>query len=138
MIEIEDLDVDLQELKDLSKLGGIEIKNGYHYVTVDEKYIEYAGVFLKGFNIRKPNYPAHVSLIYPDEKIKNTTPYLARDIEFVIEKLVKIEGFDKIYYALLVSSKELQAHREYFGLSSNPKFKGIEVPFHITVAKESD
>ncbi len=114
------------------------------------------------FSSEKGNIGAHISLVYPKENnaskvrqyIENTgyqeSNYpseqashpsqtrlgrnFSNELDFRVTDLVSINAFDKIRFFLIVESPELLEIRNKYGLAQKLNYRGILVPFHITIA----
>lgn len=119
----------------------------YCYLKIDDDYIFKLFPLLKDPNIQKPNYfspdndsGAHITLVYPDEPhsddIKEDIKHhrIASSFPFEITGLIKVSTSNKTFFALTVLATELQRLRQQHGLTERLNFKGLFVPFHITIA----
>jgi hypothetical protein len=129
-------------LKMLPHEGVLKIKNGYIYLKLDNRYVYDLFAFLTQEGLEIPPYfrtksstGAHISVVYKTEKQKLPPyiPEIGETFPFQIQGLnsLFLNDHEQIYF-LAVSSPELEAFRNKYGLRS--KLLGHE--FHITIAKK--
>jgi hypothetical protein len=128
---------------DLPKSGVLKRDNiePYYYLKIEDDYILKTFPLLKATNIVMPNYfppaneaGAHISFIYSEEARKNLEiKELNQTFAFEVTGLISIEVFGTEFYALIVTSPELEALRIRYGLATRLNYHGLWVPFHITI-----
>lgn len=112
-------------------------RDGYIYLKVNDDYIYSLKSYFEGARtppyFRESDSPgAHISVVYADEsyRLPKNLPELQKKFSFTpirFEKVTNREG--KVFYYLVVESKELEDFRTKYGLSR--KLHGHE--YHITV-----
>ncbi len=142
----------LQEIKRLCPKEGIlsiNAENAYCYLKLQDDFL--INLFpsltesIKDL-IKLPDYfsgdniGAHISVIYPEEvkteSMKATIQQNAFEKQhtFQVLELIKMPMPKKTYYVLSVAAPSLTAIRTTLGLPSLLNFRGLWVPFHLTVA----
>ncbi len=119
----------------------------YCYLKIHDDFICKLFHFLDQDNINMPNYfnaknrvGAHISVIYPNEveisKLADNNKLTEVDqcFNFTTTDLIKVNTFEKAFIALVVSSPSLQQLRIKYGLKTKLNYRGLLVPFHITIA----
>ena len=140
--------LDFPEIKTLTThlplFGRLAItRNSLVHLDIDDHYIHHLFPVLQPLNAQKPNYfndegiGAHISVIYPEEKISFDLDDLHQTHYFEVRELVKAEINQKIYFALLVKSHSLQQLRDKYNLPNLLNFKGYSIPFHITIGTKA-
>jgi hypothetical protein len=127
----------------------VSLESTYCYLKIDDRFILESFPRIKEKikeEIELPTYfstlsiGAHISIIYPEEiKTEGMKDNLKNEnqdslLAFDISQLIKISVFNKTYYVLSVISPSLEAVRKKHSLPSSLNFKGLLVPFHITLA----
>ncbi|MBX9704483.1 MAG: hypothetical protein K2X39_10055, partial [Silvanigrellaceae bacterium] len=131
----------LQRAKTLETEGHIQQRENYCYLKIDDNYIHLIHPLLAAFGpINKPAYftppedvGAHISIIYPEEKMKLLPHNVGQKHTFLIDGLIKAKYGVKEYFALSVISPSLTAFRQAHHLRPKPTFKDQEIIFHITL-----
>lgn len=93
-------------------------------------------------NIQMPDYfsatkniGAHITVVYREEwDLSQKMGEVGNSYLFTLDSLIKVSAFNKIFYVIVVHSKELTAIRQKYGLSTKLNYHGLLVPFHITIA----
>jgi hypothetical protein len=113
----------------------------YLYLKVDDRYIWDLLPKLE-ISLQAPPYftsecsmGAHISVIYPEELAENFLLDQKKDLIYHFSPLdfYYIEVFNKQIAVLIVSSTELLQIRHHYGLPEKLNYKGLLVPFHITL-----
>ncbi len=139
--------------KALSKIPCVGIlcqkPTGYLYLKVSEDFInkllpliELAPTQRLAVSDRPENdVGAHISIVYPDEiQTAVTVPDLGRTIDFTIQGLFLYTAcvHGKSYIVLVVQSRALEKLRIAVHLHKEHFYEGVQVPFHITLARVVD
>jgi hypothetical protein len=109
------------------------------YLDIDDEYIHSLFPLLQNYLIRKPNYfesnmiGAHISAIYPEEKIRLRPEDLNLEYEFQIQNVYTATLLHKQYFVLIVEAPGLVALRQKYGLIDQPIFKDHFIQLHITI-----
>lgn len=125
----------------LSQEGLIVQEQDYCYLKIDDNYVHDIHPLLGLFgNVEKPNYftpphnvGAHISIIYPEERIRLSSENVGQRHAFSISGLIKAQYGMKAYFALAVTSPSLALFRQKHYLQPKPTFKGQQIVFHITI-----
>lgn len=124
----------------LPSWGTLKCIGQYTYLDISDNYIHDLYPLVGLVEFEKPDYfsqeqvGAHISVIYPEEKIPIASYDLGTRHEFIIiDTFVKCIG-EKEYLGLRILSHSLTALRKRYGLSEKLCFKNVLVDFHITVA----
>lgn len=114
------------------------------YLKIDDNYIRQLFFLLKkkipNKTIKMPDYfgkekiGAHISVIYPEEKINVSMSDVGQTHHFNIMDLMAAKIHNKEYYALRIQSNSLQMLRAKYFLPSMLNFKGYLINLHITIA----
>jgi hypothetical protein len=110
------------------------------YLDIDDDFIHKTYPMLLFPHIRKPNYfnenpiGAHISIIYPEEKIYLLPEDMHQKHQFDIEGLYSAILFEKKYFVLKVKSLSLTQLRLKYNLHEKPCYKKHSLEFHITIA----
>lgn len=136
----------LKYAKDKLPLQGILKQNdtgSYCYLKVHDDFIFELFPLIKEAGFSTPEYfmptcdiGAHISTIYPEEMFseKMSIDELEQSFSFEINNLVGVTVFNKTFFALTVTSPSLEQFRLKYGFPTKLNFRGLIVPFHITVA----
>ncbi len=89
---------------------------------------------LAPFNEEKNYIGAHISIIYPEERVSINPEEIDNLFSFEIDGLFKAYLQGKKYYVLKVISQDLVKFRLKYGLSHKLLFKGCFIDPHITIA----
>lgn len=137
--------------------------NMYHYLNVVDEFILELFPLIQEKDVVIPDYfpphsdiGAHLSVFYPNELnplnegnegnglnefneriVPINVTEKGQSFSFEVKNLIKMHAFDKTYYALMVFSKDLEALRIKYGFNKMLNFKGVMVPFHITIGKRN-
>lgn len=109
------------------------------YLDITDAYIHQLFPLLQATSATKPRYfgrgmaGAHISLIYPEEKIQLQPKDLADKHSFSVESAFTAILGNKRYYALKVQAPSLISLRKRYGLAAELTFKQQLVPLHITI-----
>jgi hypothetical protein len=114
----------------------------YCYLKIHDDFIFELFPFIKEPHLSIPDYfpprcdtGAHISVIYPEEmpeKINVTE--LEQSFSFEVTGCLSISVFNKTFFALTVNSPSLEQLRLKYNLPTQLNYKGLLVPFHITIA----
>lgn len=79
----------------------------------------------------------HISLIYPEEvdKSANLDTHVGQLIEGTLTDIISVIIDNREYIAIRVLSKQATLIRQQNNLSEDLDFRGVIVPFHITLLK---
>ncbi len=119
---------------------------GYLYLKVSEDFIDKLLPLIEPGSTQRlvvsdrpeNDVGAHISIVYPDEiKKAVTVPDLGRTIDFTIQDLFFYTAsvHRKSYMVLTVQSRALEALRIAVHLHKEHFYEGVQVPFHITIAR---
>lgn len=140
----------LQLAQSFACCGVLRQQGSYCYLKLDDDYIHQIYPLVSKLlpvddSIKKPDYflapnavGAHISVIYPEERVR---PVLSTQDEvhrFTIERLVKVLLGGKFYYVLAVYAPSLEVFRQMHALDAMPTFKQEKIFFHITIAIEGE
>jgi len=126
----------------------INLESAYCYLKIDDRFVLefFSHMKEKLKEIELPTYfsnptiGAHISIIYPEEiKTEDMQDMLKNESQaslhtFDVSQFIKISVFNKTYYVLSVLSPSLETVRKKYELPTLLNFKGLLVPFHITLA----
>jgi len=119
----------------------------YYYLKIPDDFILKLFPFLSEENFSVPDYfdspeaiGAHISVMYDNEMPTDlnssfNSAEMGKIFHFEPIDIYRIEIFNKELIALIVSSPTLEALRHQYGLKSKLNYRGLLVPFHITLAK---
>jgi hypothetical protein len=118
-------------------------RGSYCYLKIQDDFIFELFPLIKEPDLSIPDYfpprydtGAHISVIYseemPSEKININE--LGQSFTFEITGLLSISVFNKTFFALKVSSPALKKLRLKYKLPTKLNYRGLLVPFHITIA----
>lgn len=112
---------------------------GYWIIVVDDQYIEqgFQSLSVIGEQWIAPRFSAHISVIYPEEKISerlDTDSIGEVNFEIVSASTFAISGTQ--YMAWELKIPQIETLRIGLGLPPTPVFRGLPVPFHITFARQ--
>jgi hypothetical protein len=121
--------------------GVIQQSGDYCYLNVDDHYIHQIYPMLAQYGrVDKPDYfnvpdgiGAHISVIYPEEKVRVLPSSVGQKHSFSVFGLFKAQYGMKEYFILSVDSPSLAAFRQLHYLTPRPIWKRQEVMFHITI-----
>lgn len=121
--------------------GLIQQRGDYCYLDIDDRYINQIYPMLAHYGrVDKPAYfsvsdgiGAHISVIYPEERVKVLPSSVGQKHVFSIYGLFKAQYEEKEYFILSLTSPSLSAFRQLHYLTPRPIWKRQEVMFHITV-----
>ncbi|HQY22194.1 MAG TPA: hypothetical protein PLV31_05365 [Gammaproteobacteria bacterium] len=115
----------------------------YCYLKIQDNFIFELFPFIKEPGLSIPDYfpprydtGAHISVIYPEEIFseKINIEELAETFSFEPTGLLSVSVFNKTFFALAVSSPALKKLRLRYNLPTKLNYRGLLVPFHITIA----
>lgn len=127
---------------EFNAIGVVMQQGEYSYLNIADKYVHELYPLL-GDNItaQKPDYfsadtpiGAHITIAYPEESILLKHEDIGREHIFSIKNLSHIILGNKEYFVLMVSSPSLAQLRIKYGLPEKPRYKGVSIDFHITIA----
>ncbi len=134
----------IDEAMSFAPIGETRLSDNHlMYLKVDDHYVHQLFSLLPNHHLlRKPDYfegifndGAHVSIIYPEERISIDRHDLSQTHRFDIKDVIQATLDDKTYYVLRVASVSLTALRAKYGLFSHLCFKGYAIDFHITLGR---
>lgn len=127
-----------------------DANSSYCYLKIDDDYIYKLFPLLQEKNLQIPNYfseknntGAHITIVYPNEFGSHCIKQDIQDKKisgqaiFTVTGLIKATVANKTFFALTISSCDLEQIRKEYDLPSLLHYKGIHVPFHITIAVTS-
>jgi len=115
----------------------------YCYLKIQDNFIFELFPFIKEPGLSIPDYfpprydtGAHISVIYPEEMPpeKINMDELEQSFSFELASFLSISIFNKKFFALTVSSPALKQLRLKYNLPTKLNYRGLLVPFHITIA----
>lgn len=115
----------------------------YCYLKIEDDFIFELFPLIKEPGLSIPDYfppkqdtRAHISIIYPEEMLpeKINMDELEQSFSFEVTGFLRISVFNKTFFALAVSSPLLKQLRLKYNLSTQLNYRGLLVPFHITIA----
>lgn len=131
----------------LPMAGRLKLLGGnYLYLDVSDEYIHTLFPRLAAvisapismpdyFTAEKNNIGAHVSVIYPEEKVmQHNVDHTDKDYSFEVCGLFSQKIHHKIYYALHIQAPELLNIRQQYHLPDQLNFRGYNIGFHMTLA----
>ena len=140
IVECKFLEAHLKSSLNLPHVGKLKTTLlGLTYLSVDNNYVHRVFALINDKELTKPDYfqpsgvGAHISVIYPEEKIKIPSSELNQDYLFEIIGLFSATLADKFYYVLKVDAPTLVSLRKRYGLSEKLRIKNHLVDMHITV-----
>ncbi|MDP3706285.1 MAG: hypothetical protein Q8R24_10355 [Legionellaceae bacterium] len=121
--------------------GWIQQNDDYCYLKIDDRFIhsiypllaEYGDIEIPDYFNPPDHVGAHISVIYPEERVRPSPENMGQIHTFHVCKLIKAQYGLTEYYALSVESASLNGLRRTHQLSPKPTFKGQKIMFHITV-----
>jgi len=118
--------------------SGILIRDGdYAFLKISEDYIEKLFPLLEGHEkLYKPLYPAHISLIYPEEECYVSDSDVGSLHSFELLDLYTTQLFGKHGWLMTVSAPSLEQLRKKYNLPKKLCYKGHRIVFHITIAQD--
>ncbi len=126
----------------LPKTGYLEASSGYTYLNIDNDYIYKLYEILihntQNTEIKKPPYfdkysmGAHITVIYPEEKILANAEDIGQKHNFKITGIFSAIANVKKYYALKIEAPTLLQLRREYHLPDKLNFKNHWIDFHIT------
>ena len=129
--------------KDLTHVGTLAVTSeNFTYLDIDDEYIHRLFPLLKSRypQIEKAKYfghpklvGAHISVIYPEEKIIIEPIELGKKYNFQTTEMVTADLGPKRYYALAITAPTLVALRKKHGLNEMLNLKGYFINLHITI-----
>lgn len=134
----------MSKVLDFELVGKTAIaENNLAYLKIDDQIIHQLFPLLPQINaIRKPDYfgaglvGAHISIIYPEEKIVIAKSDLGQMHQFEIKGFYQATLGVKNYYVVMVKLPALVALRKKYGLPEYLCFKNYMIDFHITFGVE--
>lgn len=130
-------------LRDLPSTGVVKlIANGFAYLDIDDRYIHNIYPLLDYPHLVKPDYfsesanymGAHISIVYPEEKIRIPSSEENKTINFTVTGLFIADILNKRYYALKVNAPGLLDLRRNYQLADKLQLRDHLLDLHITVA----
>lgn len=137
----------LKKANEFIKTGKVIQKEQYSYLKISDDYIHELYNLLDPdikAKVQKPNYfseqdpiGAHITISYPEENIVLDPKDIEQEHTFSIQSLNHAILGSKQYYILIISLESLTNLRKKYGLNEKPKYKGVLIGFHITIAATS-
>ncbi len=114
----------------------------YCYLKISDDFIYQLYPMLEETKLHIPNYfnfvgavGAHISVIYPAEFEPDLSiTELGDHFSFIPDSLYCIEVFNKKMVILTIQCPELELLRRKYGFPAKLNYRGLMVPFHITIA----
>lgn len=115
----------------------------YYYLKIHDDFIFKLLPLIKEPRLDIPDYfspryntGAHISVIYSEEMPtqKIHIHEFEQSFSFEIKDFLCISVFNKTLFALSVSSPSLEQLRLKYGLTTKLHYRGLLLPFHITIA----
>lgn len=132
----------LKAALELPNVGYLEVSENYTYLNINNNYIHKLYLLLiqniHNKEIKKPNYfnkysmGAHITVIYPEEKIVVHSEEIGQKHNFKITGIFSAIVNSKRYYALQIKSPTLLQLRRKYNLADKLNFKNHGIDFHIT------
>lgn len=136
----------LEYAKNKLSLQGIlkqDDSGSYCYLKIQDDFIFELLPLINEPGLSIPDYfpprydtGAHISVIYPEEMPpeKIIIDELEQSFSFEATGLLSISVFNKTFFALTVLSPSLKQLRLKYNLPTKLNYRGLLVPFHITIA----
>jgi len=118
--------------------------NIYYFLKVIDDFIlelcpliENEKVIMPDYFLPYNNTGAHISIFHSNEIIEKPIEVKEKGetFSFEVKSLIKLNVLNRAYFTLIVYSQELEELRLRYGFNPKPNFRGLIVPFHITIAR---
>ena len=120
----------------------VQTVDKYVYLKISDEFITKLFPLIQNGENQKPDYfsgsnksGAHISIIFPEEHSGALEPEDdGKVLYFSVKDLFKTKILGKTYFAIEVTSTGLEGLRNKYGLIKDKiNFRGVFVPFHITI-----
>ena len=137
----------LKTALELPNTGYLDISSSYIYLKISDDFIHKLYILLiqitQNKKIKKPNYfdkysmGAHITVIYPEEKILANSEDIGQKHNFKIIGIFSAIVNLKKYYVLKIEAPTLLQLRRKYTLPDKLNFKNHGIDFHITFGVSS-
>ena len=131
----------VQQAQQLPNIGVVRKNDTYAYLKIADAYVHELYDLIGVASTQKVDYfspakpvGAHITITYNEEGVSLPVADLAQEHAFTISNFSHVILGDKEYYVLMIAAPSLEQLRVKHGLDKKPRYKGVPIDFHITIA----